>query len=144
MELHDMLSEDDWAVLQPHINFARPVGSRTIEGGWSENSDYDFLILSNKPIPSLLEDIGFNIDSHSKHYEPSEGHFNSWRRGNINLIVSYSADFANFFTAANNAARALKLTCRDDRVTLFQAVLYGRITTPKERSALSTRTGEEG
>jgi hypothetical protein len=51
--------------------------------------------------------------------------FWSLRRGILNLIVTDCPVFANNFIAATSVAKRLNLINKDDRIALFQAVLYG-------------------
>ena len=58
---------------------------------------------------------------------PVEDRFYSYRLGDINLIITSSQTFAHRFLAASSVAKRLNLMKKDDRIALFQAVLYGRI-----------------
>jgi hypothetical protein len=49
----------------------------------------------------------------------------SFRRGEINLIVTDDPSFASLFMVATRLATRFNLMDRNDRVALFQAVLYG-------------------
>ena len=100
------------------------VGSRTIYGAARDDSDYDLLVISKDPIPHLFDKMGFEIDAR-EHYEPSKGGFNSWRRNELNVILTYSRHFGSAFRNANALCVCLGLTSRDDRVAVFQAILYG-------------------
>ena len=125
-----MEPDDHWALFHAGVYGLWAVGSRTIEGAWSDKSDYDFLaylpqrklFYSRHGLPPAP---GFVLDDEGKHYEPSEGVFNSWRKGRTNLIVSRDWDFCRKFLHANLAAQSEKITCRDDRVKLFRHFLYG-------------------
>ena len=119
-----------WALRGTGVMGLWAVGSRTIEGAWTDESDYDFLVY--RPERSMLDRRhgnppapGFVLDDAGKHYEPSEGVFNSWRKGRINLIMSRDWDFCRKFLHANLVAQSEKITCRDDRVKLFRHILYG-------------------
>lgn len=101
------------------------VGSRTIQQGFTDESDYDFLVFKAKPLPEVMEDLGYNLEKGSAHYEPSEGQFNSWRKGSVNIILTKDNLFKLKFLLANNTAKALRLVKREERVRLFQKVLYG-------------------
>lgn len=102
------------------------VGSRTIRGGFTAKSDYDFLVYNpNGETWNLMEELEYTLESGSEHYEPSEGQFNSWRKNNINIIMTGDKLFSLKFLCANNLAQAIGLTTRPERVKLFQKVLYG-------------------
>ena len=127
--LAGMDHDDHWALLGAGVYGLWAVGSRTIEGAWTDESDYDFLVY--RPDTSLARHLsiplapGFVLDDEGKHYEPSEGVFNSWRKGRINLIMSRDWDFCRKFLHANLVAQSEKITCRDGRVKLFSHFLYG-------------------
>ena len=118
-----------WGLLGAGVKGLWAVGSRTIEGAWTDESDYDFLVYCPDTPQALRHGIppapGFVLDDGGKHYEPSEGVFNSWRKERINLIMSRDWDFCRKFLHANLAAQSEKITCRDDRVKLFRYILYG-------------------
>lgn len=102
------------------------VGSKVICNPPPMGSDYDFLVLVKKRDASRIASLGFKLDDGSAHYDPSEGKFNSWRRGEVNLIVTDDPDFFDKFVFATKIARSLNLFKREDRVTLFQAILYNK------------------
>jgi hypothetical protein len=52
--------------------------------------------------------------------------FVSLRSGDVNLIVTSDARFAARFLVATRLATQLNLLNKNDRVALFQAVLYGK------------------
>lgn len=62
--------------------------------------------------------------------------FWSIRIGKLNLLLTDSEDFFDKFVYATKVAKALKLAKREDRVTLFQVILYDRF--PVEEVKLST------
>ena len=123
-EKPDAITEADWKVLWGSRCKIWAVGSRTIDGAAKPDSDYDFLALSRGPIPDAIEDMGYKLLKGDAHYEPNEGGFNSWRKVEVNLIVTQSQEFAEAFLRATAVAQKLALTDRDDRVTLLQAILY--------------------
>ncbi|WP_412063749.1 hypothetical protein [Rhizobium sp. SYY.PMSO] len=51
--------------------------------------------------------------------------FKSFKKGDLNFIVTADAAFFKKFMAATSVARRLNLLDKADRVALFQAVLYG-------------------
>jgi len=54
-----------------------------------------------------------------------DGIFKSYRLDDVNLIVTRQKRFFRKFLAATYVAKVLNLTRKRDRVSLFQAVLYG-------------------
>lgn len=108
---------------------AWPVGSQTIPRAAKPDSDHDYLVLVEEIEPGNLSEAGFKLDSDDTHYDPTQGQFNSWRQGKVNLIVTRHRWFARKFLEANELAKRFKLIDRDDRVALFQAILYGNSET---------------
>jgi hypothetical protein len=68
---------------------------------------------------------GFHLDNPSVHYRPEEGKFNSWRKGETNLIITGDFDFFRRYLSATEVAKKFNLMSKEDRVLLFQSVLYG-------------------
>lgn len=116
-----MKVELDW--LKPVL--VKQVGSTVTCDPPVQGTDVDFLVLTEHPSPSLLAAKGYELDKGSDHYEPSQGKFNSWRKGRINLIVTYDEQFYNEFLRATLVAKSLNLLDKRDRIKLFQALLYG-------------------
>ena len=108
-----------------------PVGSRVTCDPPPVDTDEDWLVLlkHHKFLDGLqfLESEGFKLDNPNEHYRPEEGRFNSWRKGDTNLIVTRDWEFHRRFLAATHVAKTLNVMKKQDRVTLFQAVLYGAI-----------------
>lgn len=102
------------------------VGSTVTCDPAPENTDIDYLILVKERDAGAVSALGFDLDCGGSHYEPSEGEFNSWRKENINLIVTDSRWFFNQFALATHVAKKLNLLNKADRITLFQAILYSR------------------
>ena len=105
------------------------VGSRTIMGAARPDSDYDILV-SGSPdwtaeFMERLQSEGFKLDG-SGHYEPSEGQFNSWRKADTNIVLTYRREFAERFRVANRICQRFCIAKRERRVQVFQAVLYDR------------------
>ena len=106
---------------------AFPTGSRVIcPGAVSDSSylDYMFFVMSLKHAVKTLEELGFATFAYTKDdFESYQ--FLSLRRGLINVLLTASSDFFEDFKLATRVATKLGLTHKDDRVTLFQAILYG-------------------
>lgn len=51
-----------------------------------------------------------------------DGGFESWRKGNINLIITYNRLFFDKFMAASDVCRKLNLLRKEDRIMVFEAV----------------------
>lgn len=109
-----------------------PVGSSITCDPPVRDTDFDFLCLSSNREGFLAYAAaeGFQEDIPSEagsSYLGSNSPFVSMRRGNINLIVTDSPPFAEKFMLATRLARRLNLLRKEDRVALFQAILYGRV-----------------
>lgn len=52
----------------------------------------------------------------------TDGGFESWRKDNINLIITYSKEFFDKFMAASDVCRKLNVLNKEDRVMVFEAV----------------------
>ena len=106
-----------------------PTGSRIICNPPPTDTDYDILI--RVPETKLGEftcvagDAGWKHEGaeHSHKYEECRD-FLSLRKGAFNLIVTDSEDFYRKFDAATHVAKRLNLLNKQDRIALFQAVLY--------------------
>jgi hypothetical protein len=109
------------------------VGSQTIEGAANASSDYDILALAwSRPYAAKqLTKQGFYSTStqNLRYGVSSHCGFISMVKGDINYILTSSPKFYNKFQTANSLAVALKLTNKEDRITLFQYILYGRLPT---------------
>lgn len=102
-----------------------PVGSRITCKPPPENTDIDYLVLMSRWFdPAKLAAAGYELDSQSEHYDPAVNVFNSWRKGDINLIATKDQQFFSKFLFATKIAKELNLLNKKDRITLFQAVLY--------------------
>lgn len=107
------------------------VGSRVTCNPPPTGTDQDVLcLIDDNQLDKLLQNLeqdGFQFDG-SEHYANSleEGvGFQSYRNGEINLVMTTEFDFYQRFMAATSIAKHLNLLKKDDRIALFQAVLYG-------------------
>lgn len=78
--------------------------------------------------PALL-DKGYKVSvSDREEYDlQAEGGFQAFRKEDINLIVTEDETFFSKFVDATLLAKELNLLKKEDRITLFQYVLYGKI-----------------
>lgn len=108
----------------------RPVGSRVTCDPPPTDTDEDYLVLlmSNKDIGGRLGDDGWSLDgsfiSDEVNRTEPEHRFTSWSRDGINLIVTRNFIFFQRFMAASSIAKRFNLLKKEDRIALFQAVLY--------------------
>lgn len=116
-----------------------PVGSRVTCNPAPTDTDEDFLCMAHGgylmdtegdgEIPGKLARLGFTAESCASYTDDSGEHnsiFMSWRRGETNLIVTQDEDFYNKFLVASVLAKRFNLLNKEDRISLFQAVLYGK------------------
>jgi hypothetical protein len=98
-------------------------GSREICNPAPMDTDADFVILDLKD-DANFEENGFKMMS-SESYEYGDGDFETYRRGEVNLIVVHSWDDFKKWKAATAAAKNMNLTKKHERIELFQGILYG-------------------
>lgn len=108
-----------------------PCGSRVTCSPPPADTDRDFLVMIPQEydvahVITVLSDAGFAWEG-SEHYRDAAGSFMSWRRDDLNLIVTSNAEFATRHRAATGVCKRLNLLDKGDRVALFQAVLYGTL-----------------
>jgi hypothetical protein len=87
----------------------------------SENADY---------FVSKMKNAGFNVELGEGYAEDAlnsgeEDRFQSYRLGDVNLIVTVDERFYTRFSAATSMAKRANLMQKEERIALFQAVLYG-------------------
>lgn len=101
-----------------------PVGSRITVNPTPQNTDIDYLALLGwfSDAEHVLKRSGFFLETRTDY--GSMTHFRSWRKGDVNIIVTYRRSFFDAFMAATHVAKRLNLREKADRVALFQAVLY--------------------
>lgn len=110
-----------------------PVGSRRTCSPAPTDTDDDYLVLLDDKTESAFHEFladycfvagGSDIPD-SQNNTPPEDRFQSYTLGDVNLIVTESKTFYRRFLAATSVARRLNLLNKQDRIALFQAVLYG-------------------
>lgn len=108
-----------------------PVGSRITCDPAPQNTDEDYLCyigpLDQANLNKNLERIGFDAESMATYEDDSGEHnavFMSYRRDDVNLIVTAKKEFFDKFMLATYVAKTLNLLQKEQRITLFQAILY--------------------
>lgn len=122
------------------------VGSRVTCNPAPTNTDQDWLVLVDekdfdafaKTLLSQQWEVGGSLIPTDANYLPPSQRFNSFTLGIDNLIVTASEEFHQRFLAASAVAKRLNLLNKDDRIALFQAVLYAFICDPAFIEADST------
>lgn len=109
------------------VSLAEQTGSRVICNPPPADTDEDWIVLANsKRLYGWLAQRGGEMEGGYAFSETiCEGDFQSFRKKEINLIVTTKRDFYNSFSLATKVARRLNLLEKKDRVVLFQAILYG-------------------
>jgi hypothetical protein len=103
-----------------------PVGSRVTCDPAPTDTDEDYLCLSFGEYDDTLICAGFVRDGSPKFYTGNDnGGFRSFRRGDLNLIVTQDPAFFQLFLTATHLAKIFNLLQKNHRIALFQAILYG-------------------
>ncbi len=105
---------------------AEACGSRITCNPAPTGTDQDYLVELNHgfSIDALLQSEGFMAEG-SDLYDGNPNTFTSYRRADVNLIVSDDPEFCRLHRAATYVCKRLNLMDKDDRISVFQAVLYG-------------------
>ena len=98
-------------------------GSREICNPAPQDTDVDFVILDMQKFNP--ESMGFYLTTETGIESYGDGDFQTYRHGEVNLIVVHNwADF-KAWKAATAAAKQMNITDKEKRIALFQGVLYG-------------------
>lgn len=105
-----------------------PVGSRVTCNPPPLDTDADYLVEVTipdnwAPIDALLRKAGFRLEDS---YESLSDEFESWRKDEINLIVTEDPTFAGLFRVATALCKERNVMNRNERVRIFQHILYGK------------------
>lgn len=111
--------------LFPHTPMAR-TGSREICSPAPIGTDEDWIVLVTDlgAAISILDGAGFTTTT-DQGYQGMKSPFQSWKRGDLNILITDEATFFEEFNAATAVAKRLNLQDKSDRIALFRAVLYG-------------------
>jgi len=103
-----------------------PAGSRYVCSPPVISTDVDFLVYTKKSIDQKLEAIGFK-KSQSENYRKTEDHddFWAWRRREVNLIVTSSANYAETFDTATHICKRFNVRDKWERICLHEALRKG-------------------
>lgn len=98
-------------------------GSRVICDPVPEGSDDDYMLFGNRAyIHDNLLKIGFKMTSE----DYGDGSwFNAYRMDEYNVLVTDSLVFFERFEAATALAKARNILDKEQRVAMFQRILYG-------------------
>ena len=118
-EVSQMLGIDETRV--------RAVGSRVTCDPPPLDTDLDVLVLLDDDPTALLMKEGYYQQGMGSMTDPnSKEGFRSFRSNDtdINIITTQSPDFFHKFILATNLAKRLNIMDKEDRIALFQGVLY--------------------
>lgn len=109
-----------------------PVGSRVTCDPAPTGTDRDWLVLVDEEkwvefCDGLLIDgwfVGGSEIMDAENSQPPDMQFRSFMLGEENIIATKSEIFFRRFAAATSVAKRLNLLDKNDRIALFQAVLY--------------------
>ncbi len=101
-----------------------PVGSRVTCNPAPTDTDEDYLMLRPNAHAFLwLEANGF-VTTTDDNYNGIKSDFASYKYGDVNIIITLDDGFYTAFMAATHVCKRLNLLNKQDRIALFQAVLY--------------------
>jgi hypothetical protein len=111
----------------------RTVGSRVTCQPPPTDTDIDVLVLVPRgPIHRIMQIDGWKKDgtkfeavNYVKKQNGYPNYFTSYRKDDVNLIITRHERFYHLFSLATDLAQRLNLLKKPDRIALFQAVLYG-------------------
>jgi hypothetical protein len=115
----------DFSFLADYIIEYELVGSRITVDPPPTDTDLDVLILCEPDLDAAISAChrhGFNDDGS---YKELPSCFWSVRRGDLNLILTNDKEFYDLFCLASYVCKTLNVVSKKDRITVFQAILYG-------------------
>ena len=99
-------------------------GSREICKPAPFDTDVDFVVLDLNH-KGNFEKKEFSMTTEDRREEYGETDFETYRRGEVNLIVVHSWGQFKAWRAATAAAKQMNIMEKSKRIALFQGVLYG-------------------
>jgi len=106
-------TDEDYILLIP-VAVLGPLASHLLTEGYTKGGSLGPVEGS----PFLLSEHEYNSDGSVK----TEGLFQSWKKGELNIILTANEQYFDDFVRATFLAKALNLTDKEDRVTLFRAL----------------------
>lgn len=131
----EMIKEEIANILDGKCIKYELVGSRVTCDPAPTDTDQDVLVLTNDQLwaeqlgiglaASGFEKDGSDCGNQVDYLAGTKMSFQSFKLDDLNLIVTFDPEFYRRFQAATGVAKQFNLLSKDDRITLFQAVLYG-------------------
>src|SRR3990167_5615191 len=102
-----------------------PVGSRITCSPAPTDTDEDWLCLlyPNMDVQGFYEALDTDGWAHSS-YDTQASDFSSYKKGELNVLVITDPVYFEKFMTATKLAKQFNLLKKEDRVALFQAILY--------------------
>lgn len=106
-------------------------GSRITCDPAPTDTDADYLVVVNgqgnlSRLCVFLNDEKWHWEDSTEHYQSlAHNTFMSWRKNDMNLIVTTNAEFARKHKIATRLCTRLNLMRKSDRIMVFQSILYG-------------------
>lgn len=103
-----------------------PVGSRVTCNPPPTDTDEDWLVLDlDKSVANWLSESGWEYGGSMQ----SEDTFASYKIDDVNVICAFTKDEYAHFKLATDVCQKLNVLKKDDRIALFEAIMYRRNAT---------------
>ena len=114
--------------------YCKPVraGSRITCNPPPDDTDEDWIIWIERPIQEVdkrLIGLGFELGGsiiRNTEKDWKESTFFSYTKGDLNLIITPSEEFFDKFLEATKLAKQINIIRKENRIKLFQCILYDR------------------
>lgn len=101
-------------------------GSRVICNPPPLDTDEDWLLLLDGPAfdESVVLLLEMDFSTSELYLGQEDNRFRAFKKGSLNILLTKDSKFFAAFSAATFVAKKLNLLKKNDRIMLFQAVLY--------------------
>lgn len=90
------------------------------------DTDDDYVILTVRPLDlSILKEHGFVLGGSDFLHTNGESAFQSWKKGDLNLIFTADEGWFDRMLLATKTCMALNEPDKAKRIIVFQAIVYG-------------------
>jgi hypothetical protein len=104
-----------------------PVGSRVTCDPAPTDTDEDWLVYTEDLATLLGDCVEYGFTNEGNYIDKeSYSNFFSLRNGRHNLIVTNRKEFYDRFVLATHVCKTLNVLDKQDRIVVFQAILYGK------------------
>ena len=121
-----------WGILNTeHCTEVVRTGSREICNPAPADTDEDWLVRTRNIFSTIhmmdrLVQHGYKLLGDEEYPMSRAGHFVTYRKGEMNVILTHTKEFYRKFKLATELAKRFNLLDKGDRVALFNGVLYGK------------------